>query len=78
MVLLNVGDIVLGMSLLEGGYFIYGVYVNFLGKMYNVVQYGLNEEIGEIDYDQVEVLVFEYKLKMIIGGFFVYLGIVDW
>lgn len=78
MALLNAGDTVLGMSLSEGGHLTHGSRVNFSGKTYNAVQYGLNEETGEIDYDQVEALAEEHKPKMIIGGFSAYSGIVDW
>ncbi|MDC8832766.1 serine hydroxymethyltransferase [Alteromonas gilva] len=78
MALLDAGDTVLGMSLSEGGHLTHGAHVNFSGKTYNAVQYGLNEETGEIDYDQVEALAQEHKPKMIIGGFSAYSGIVDW
>lgn len=78
MALLNAGDTVLGMSLSEGGHLTHGAHVNFSGKTYNAVQYGLNEETGEIDYEQVEALADEHKPKMIIAGFSAYSGIVDW
>lgn len=76
--LLQPGDTVLGMSLAHGGHLTHGSHVNFSGKTYNAVQYGLNEETGEIDYAQVEALALEHKPKMIIGGFSAYSGIVDW
>jgi glycine hydroxymethyltransferase len=66
------------MSLAHGGHLTHGSHVNFSGKTYNAVQYGLNEETGEIDYAQVEALALEHKPKMIIGGFSAYSGIVDW
>lgn len=78
MALLEAGDTVLGMSLSEGGHLTHGSHVNFSGKTYNAVQYGLNKETGEIDYAQVEALAKEHKPKMIIGGFSAYSGIVDW
>ena len=78
MALLNAGDTVLGMSLSEGGHLTHGSHVNFSGKTYNAVQYGLNEETGEIDYEQVEALALEHKPKMIIGGFSAYSKVVDW
>ncbi|MBT0585813.1 serine hydroxymethyltransferase [Alteromonas oceanisediminis] len=78
MALINAGDTVLGMSLSDGGHLTHGSHVNFSGKTYNAVQYGLNEETGEIDYAQVEALAEEHKPKMIIGGFSAYSGIVDW
>lgn len=78
MALLKAGDTVLGMSLSEGGHLTHGSHVNFSGKIYNAVQYGLNHDTGEIDYAQVEALAKEHKPKMIIGGFSAYSGIVDW
>lgn len=78
MALLDAGDTVLGMSLSEGGHLTHGSHVNFSGKTYKAVQYGLNKETGEIDYAQVEALAKEHKPKMIIGGFSAYSGIVDW
>ena len=76
--LLNAGDTVLGMSLDAGGHLTHGAKPNFSGKVYNAVQYGLNAETGEIDYDQVEALALEHKPKMIVAGFSAYSGIVDW
>lgn len=78
MALLNAGDTVLGMSLAHGGHLTHGSHVSFSGKIYNAVQYGLNEATGEIDYEQVEALALEHKPKMIIAGFSAYSGIVDW
>jgi glycine/serine hydroxymethyltransferase len=78
MALLEANDTVLGMSLADGGHLTHGSHVNFSGKTYKAVQYGLNEETGEIDYDQIEALALEHKPKMIIGGFSAYSGIVDW
>lgn len=78
MALLNAGDTVLGMSLSDGGHLTHGSHVNFSGKTYNAVQYGLHPETGEIDMEQVEALALEHKPKMIIGGFSAYSGIVDW
>lgn len=78
MALLEAGDTVLGMSLAHGGHLTHGSHVNFSGKTYHAVQYGLNEESGEIDMAQVEALALEHKPKMIIGGFSAYSGIVDW
>ncbi|MFD1382051.1 serine hydroxymethyltransferase [Rhodanobacter aciditrophus] len=72
------GDTVLGMSLAHGGHLTHGAHVNFSGKIYNAVQYGLNETTGEIDYDQVEALALEHKPKMIVAGFSAYSRIVDW
>ena len=76
--LLQPGDTVLGMSLSDGGHLTHGAKVNFSGKFYNAVQYGLNDETGEIDYEQVEALAKEHQPKMIIAGFSAYSRIVDW
>jgi glycine hydroxymethyltransferase len=78
MALLDAGDTVLGMSLAHGGHLTHGSHVNFSGKTYHAVQYGLDEATGEIDYAQVEALADEHKPKMIIAGFSAYSGIVDW
>ncbi|WP_421858127.1 serine hydroxymethyltransferase [Marinobacter salarius] len=72
MALLKPGDTVLGMSLAHGGHLTHGASVNFSGKIYNAVQYGLNPETGLIDYDEVESLAVEHKPKMIIAGFSAY------
>jgi glycine hydroxymethyltransferase len=78
MALLNPGDTILGMSLAHGGHLTHGAKVNFSGKIYHAVQYGLNDKTGEIDYDQVERLALEHKPKMIVAGFSAYSRIVDW
>ncbi len=75
---LNPGDTVLGMSLDHGGHLTHGAKVNFSGRIYKSVQYGLVEATGEIDYDQVEALALEHKPKMIIAGFSAYSRVVDW
>lgn len=76
--LVNPGDTVLGMSLAHGGHLTHGSHVSFSGKIYNAVQYGINEETGELDYEEVEALAREHKPAMIIAGFSAYSGIVDW
>ncbi|MGV6807737.1 MAG: serine hydroxymethyltransferase [bacterium] len=76
--LVTPGDTVLGMSLDAGGHLTHGAKPNFSGKMYNAVQYGLNTETGEIDYDQAESLALEHKPKMVVAGFSAYSGVVDW
>jgi len=76
--LVNPGDTVLGMSLAHGGHLTHGSHVSFSGKIYNAVQYGINEATGELDYEEVEKLAREHKPKMIIAGFSAYSGIVDW
>jgi len=78
MALLEPGDVALGMSLAHGGHLTHGAKVNFSGRLYQAVQYGLNETTGEIDYDQVERLALECKPKMIIAGFSAYSRVVDW
>lgn len=76
--LLQPNDTVLGMSLADGGHLTHGAHVNFSGINYKAVQYGLNKETGEIDYDEVERLAKEHQPKMIIAGFSAYSQIVDW
>ncbi|MEX2164878.1 MAG: serine hydroxymethyltransferase [Sulfuricaulis sp.] len=78
MALLNPGETVLGMSLAHGGHLTHGSKVNFSGKLYNAVQYGLSDVTEEIDYDQVEKLALEHKPKMIIAGFSAYSRVVNW
>ena len=71
------GDTVLGMSLAHGGHLTHGAKVNFSGKIYNAVQYGITDE-GVIDYDHVEALAVEHQPKMIVAGFSAYSQVVDW
>ncbi len=77
MALLKPGDTVLGMSLAHGGHLTHGASVNFSGKIYNAVQYGLNPDTGLIDYDEVESLALEHKPKMVIAGFSAYSQALD-
>jgi glycine hydroxymethyltransferase len=76
--LLQPGDTILGMSLADGGHLTHGSKVNFSGKLFNAVQYGLNPETGAIDYDQVEALAREHQPKMVVAGFSAYSLQVDW
>ncbi len=78
MALLEAGDTVLGMSLAHGGHLTHGASVNFSGKIYHAVQYGLDPNTGEIDYAEVERLAHEHKPKMIMAGFSAYSMIADW
>jgi glycine hydroxymethyltransferase len=78
MALLNPGDTILGMSLAHGGHLTHGAKVNFSGKIYHAVQYGLSDKTEEIDYEQVERLATEHKPKMIVAGFSAYSRVVDW
>jgi glycine hydroxymethyltransferase len=75
--LLTPGETILGMSLAHGGHLTHGAKVNFSGKLFNAVQYGVNDQ-GLIDYDQVEKLARENKPKMIIAGFSAYSRVIDW
>jgi len=76
--LLEPNDTVLGMALAHGGHLTHGSHVNFSGKQFNAVQYGLNPDTGEVDYDEVERLAKEHKPKMIIAGFSAYSRVMDW
>ncbi|WP_455206521.1 serine hydroxymethyltransferase [Kaarinaea lacus] len=76
--LLQPGDTILGMSLAHGGHLTHGSSVNFSGKIFNAVQYGISDDTGEIVYDEVEALAVKHKPKMIIGGFSAYSRVVDW
>ena len=76
--LLQPGDTILGMSLDAGGHLTHGSKVNFSGKVFNAVQYGLDLETGAIDYDQVEALAKEHRPKMVVAGFSAYSLHVDW
>jgi len=78
MALLNPGDTILGMSLAHGGHLTHGAKVNFSGKIYNAVQYGLSDKNEEIDYEQVERLANEHNPRMIVAGFSAYSRVVDW
>ncbi len=77
MALCNPGDTVLGMSLAHGGHLTHGASVNFSGKTYHAVQYGLDAATGLIDYEEVERLALEHKPKMIVAGFSAYSGVLD-
>ncbi len=77
MALLNPGDVILGMNLAHGGHLTHGSPVNFSGKLYNVIPYGVDNN-GHIDYEELARLAEHHKPKMIVGGFSAYSGIVDW
>ena len=77
MAMISPGDTILGMNLNEGGHLTHGSPVNFSGKLYNCIQYGLDEN-GYIDYEQVEQLAMEHKPQLILAGFSAYSRIVDW
>jgi glycine hydroxymethyltransferase len=76
--LLQPGDTILGMSLADGGHLTHGSKVNFSGKLFNAVQYGVVAETGLLDYDQVEALAQEHRPRLIIAGFSAYSRVLDW
>ncbi len=76
--LLQPGDTILGMSLAHGGHLTHGAKVNISGKLFNAIQYGIDEETGNIDFAQVRELALEHRPKMIIGGFSAYSKRIDW
>ena len=76
--LLEGGDTVLGMSLADGGHLTHGATVNFSGKLYNPVQYGIDTVTGEVDYDNIASLAKEHQPKMIVAGFSAYSRCLDW
>ncbi|HET8763713.1 MAG TPA: serine hydroxymethyltransferase, partial [Rhodanobacter sp.] len=75
--LLQPGDTILGMSLAHGGHLTHGAKVNISGKLFNAVQYGVDEN-GLIDYDELQRLATEHRPKMLVGGFSAYSQVVDW
>ena len=76
--LLEPNDTILGMSLDHGGHLTHGSKVNFSGRNYKSVQYGLHPETHDINYDEVKSLAKEYQPKLIIAGFSAFTGIIDW
>jgi glycine hydroxymethyltransferase len=76
--LLSAGDTLLGMSLDHGGHLTHGAKVNFSGKLFNAVQYGIKPVSGEIDYEQVESLAKTHRPKLIVAGFSAYSRVIDW
>lgn len=78
MALVEPGDTILGMSLAHGGHLTHGASVSFSGKIYNAVQYGLDDNTGEVDYHEVERLANEHKPKLIVAGFSAYSRVMDW
>ncbi|MBA2648764.1 MAG: serine hydroxymethyltransferase [Legionella sp.] len=78
MALLSPGDVILGMSLPHGGHLTHGSKVNFSGKLYQSIEYGLDPATGLIDYEALERLAIEHKPKLIIAGFSAYSRVLDW
>ena len=78
MAMIDPGDTILGMSLAHGGHLTHGAKVNFSGRIYHTVQYGIDIGTGLIDYDQVQAMAEEHRPKLIIAGFSAYSRVVDW
>jgi glycine hydroxymethyltransferase len=76
--MLSPGDTILGMSLDHGGHLTHGAKVNFSGKLFKAVQYGIKADTGEIDYDQVASLAKEHRPKVVVAGFSAYSRVIDW
>ncbi|MGS2718687.1 serine hydroxymethyltransferase [Eionea flava] len=78
MALLQPGDTILGLSLDHGGHLTHGAKPNFSGKIYNAIQYGIDADSGELNYDDIEALAVEHQPKMIVAGFSAYSRTMDW
>jgi glycine hydroxymethyltransferase len=78
MALLEPGDTLMGMNLAHGGHLTHGSKVNFSGRLFNAVQYGIDQETGAIDYDEMQQIAKECQPKLLIGGFSAYSRVVDW
>ena len=76
--MLTPGETILGMSLDHGGHLTHGAKVNFSGKLFKAVQYGIKSDSGEIDYDQVASLAKEHRPKVVVAGFSAYSRVIDW
>jgi glycine hydroxymethyltransferase len=76
--MLDAGDTILGMALSAGGHLTHGYKINFSGKTYNGISYGLKQDTELVDYDQVRALAHEHKPKMIVAGFSAYPRTMDW
>lgn len=78
MALIEPGDTILGLSLDHGGHLTHGAKPNFSGKIYHAVQYGINTDTGELDYDEIQALANEHKPKLVVAGFSAYSRTMDW
>ncbi|MCE2407669.1 MAG: serine hydroxymethyltransferase [Pseudomonadales bacterium] len=78
MALMNAGDTLLGMSLSDGGHLTHGSPVNFTGKLYNAVQYGVNPDTGLLDFERLHAMAREHKPALIVAGFSAYSRVLDW
>ena len=76
--LLHPGDTLLGMSLSDGGHLTHGAHVYFSGRVFHAVQYGVDQQTGLVDYDEIEALAKEHRPKLLIGGFSAYSRVMDW
>ena len=76
--LLEPNDLILGMSLDHGGHLTHGSKVNFSGRNYTSIQYGLHPETNDINYEEVRTLAKKHNPKLIIAGFSAFTGIIDW
>ena len=74
---LNLGDKILGMDLTHGGHLTHGSPVNFSGQLFNFVSYGVNEDTGMIDYEEVRKIAIKEKPKMIVAGASAYSRFID-
>ena len=78
MALMQPRDTLLGMNLSHGGHLTHGSKVNFSGRLFNAHEYGLNEETGLVDYDQMQRVAEECKPQLLVGGFSAYSRVMDW
>ncbi len=76
--MLEPGDVILGMSLDHGGHLTHGAAVNFSGRTYHAVQYGVNPDTGRVDYDAIAALAEAHRPRLIIAGFSAYSRTMDW
>lgn len=76
--LVEPGDTILGLKLDHGGHLSHGHPINFTGKTYNFIHYGVEDDSGMVDMDKVEALAKEHKPKMIVAGFSAYSRDFDW
>jgi len=78
MALMQPGDTLLGMNLSHGGHLTHGSKVNFSGLLFNAVEYGLNEDTGLVDYEQMQRVAEKHKPRLLVGGFSAYSRVMDW
>lgn len=76
--LLQPGDPILGMGLSDGGHLTHGSKVNFSGKLFDAVQYGVDAKTGLVDYDEIQGLANEHRPRLIVAGFSAYSRVLDW